>query len=62
MSGVEEMPKREMSVNIRKATNGFVVSCYNGKTDKTYVYENLSDALEELESIFSVAKEEKEED
>ena len=55
------MPEREISVNIKKASNGYIVNCYNGKTDKTYIYKNLSDALEELESIFSVAKEEKEE-
>lgn len=52
------MPMREISVNIKKAKNGFVVNCYNGKTDRTYVYSSLTDAIDELESVFSVAEDE----
>jgi len=56
----EEMAKRETSVNIRKADNGFVVSVYGEKEDKTYVYKNLDDATKELEAVFSVAEEKEE--
>jgi len=56
----EEMPKRETSIDIRKADNGFVVSVYGGKESKTYVYKDLADTLKELEAVFSVAEEKEE--
>jgi hypothetical protein len=48
---------RETSVSIRKADNGYVVSVYGEKTNKTYVYKDIADAIKELEAIFSVAEE-----
>jgi len=56
----EEMTKRETSVNIRKADNGYIVSAYGEKSDKTYIYKDLADAIKELEAIFSVAEEKEE--
>ncbi len=50
------VPEREISVNIKKANNGFVVSTYGRKKDQTYIYAKISEALEELESLFSVAE------
>ena len=53
-------PKREVSINIKKADNGFVVNVYGKKEDKTYVYENFEDAIKELKAVFSVAEQEEE--
>lgn len=53
-------PTREVSINIKKADNGFVVNVYGKSEEKTYVYDSIEDAIKELKSIFSVAEQEEE--
>ena len=51
MSEVTQTPlKQEPSVTIKKAKNGYVVSTYSD-TDKTWVFDNLNDAVGTIEDI-----------
>jgi len=52
----------EPSVTIKKAKNGWVVSCWGKGKEITYVYDSLDEALKEIKGIVSVAEEENKEE